>query len=505
MRMVVNLSELKIKFYRYRFEILLFLVFLFALAFRLYFVFQTPYFTDDSAYYMLRQVEHVRAEKVPMLYDELSYGGKNPIVPPLFPYVMAFFSYIPYGLQVVPEVFVCCVVFLVYLIALKMCNNKFYAFMAALMSAFIPVVVSSTLNNLSPFSLLLPLFLLMFYSLINIRSKPYLYVFVILSFLLPLLHPIAIFVVITFVIFYILSLAEGIEVNRLAKEAIVFSIFLVLLIEFLIFKRAFLSLGFNIFWQNIPNEILEDYFKNINLIDIILRLGVAAFVLGVLGLTVGFFREKVATVFFALGAALSAIILLALKLVDFSSGLMLLGIIFALASSVALSRFFKYLKLTKLSKFESIFKFALVLLVFFLMVLPSFFAAQEVIDNSLTDDEFNIINSIRDGTLEGSTVLSLFSEGHYITAIGKRKNVMDSDFLSAPYVNTRYEDVKTMYTTISGVEALQLAEKYNIGYIYFSPRARKFYNIQNLSYVEDEKCFVEHRRSGEVYLYKVRC
>ncbi len=501
----MNLSELWVKFYRYKYEILLFLVFLFALAFRLYFVFQTPYFTDDSAYYMLRQIEHIRAEKVPMIYDELSYGGKNPILPPLFPYVMALFSYIPYGLQIVPEIFVCCVVFLVYLIALKMCNNKFYALVAASMSAFIPVVISSTLNNLSPFSLVLPLILLMFYSLINIRSKPYLYTFIILSFLLPLLHPISIFVVFSFIIFYILALAESIEINRLAKESIVFSIFLVLLIEFLLFKRAFLSLGFSFVWQNIPEELLMDYFKNINLIDIILRLGVVAFVLGILGLTVGFFREKVTTVFFALGASFSAIILLVFKLVDFSSGLMLLGVTLAVSSSVALSRFFKYLKLTKLSKLDYLFKFVLVLLIFFAMVMPSFFAAQEVIDNSLTDDEFNVLNSLRDGTLEGSTVLSLFSEGHYITAIGHRKNVMDSDFLAAPYVNTRFQDVKTMYTTISSVEAVQLAQKYGIGYIYFSPRARKFYNIQSLSYVKDEKCFVEHRRSGEVYLYKVLC
>jgi len=471
----------------------------------LYFVFQTPYFSDDSSYLILRQIDHVKEFKTPMFHDSLSYGGKPAASLSAYPYIMVLFSFVPYGLKVVPSIFISCVVFIVYLIALKLCGNKFNALVAALMSAFIPVVISSTLNSLSVFSLALPLVFLMFYSFISIRSKPYLYLFVFLSFFVPLLSPIAVFVALSLIIFYVLVLAEDIEVSRLAKEALVFSVFLALLIEFLFFKGAFLSLGFKFVWQNVPQAILATYFKNLNLIDVILHLGIVPFVLGVLGFTLGFLRDKNVGVFLSLSAAFSALILLALKLVDFSSGLMFLGITLVIASSLLLCKFFKYLKLTKFSSFHHFFKLLLLLLVFATTVVPSFFVAQDVVSNSLSVDESLVLQSIRDETEEDATILSLFSEGHYITALGNRKDVIDTDFLTSPSIDTRYKDVEEIFTSVSEVKALQLLEKYGVNYIYFTPQARKFYNVQNLSYVEDEKCFVEYRKSGEVYLYKVRC
>ncbi|MFH1331829.1 MAG: hypothetical protein ABIH63_00910 [archaeon] len=493
------------KLFKYRYEILLFLIFFFALAFRLYFVFQTPYFSDDTAYFTLRQIDHVRETGLPLLHDELSYGGKDTIYLPLYSYIMAAFSFIPYGLKVVPAIFISCLVFIVYLIALKFTNDKFTSLVAALMSSFIPVVISSTLNNLSIFSLVIPLVALMFYSFVNIRSKPYLYLFIVLSFVVPLLHPVAVFVALSLIIFYVLVLAENIELNRLSKEALVFSVFLTLLIEFLFFKSAFLFLGLRFMWQNTPTDILANYFKDLNLIGVIFELGVIPFVLGILGFTIGFFRDKNIGLFLSLSGAFSALILLSLKLVNFSVGLMFLGVILVIASPIAIFKFFKYLKITKFSRFDTWFKVLLVLIVLGTLVIPSFYDVQVTVNNTLSRDEFLILDSIRSDTEPDATILSLFSEGHYITALGERKNVMDSDFLSAPFVNTRYSDVSEIYTSVSEVKALQLLEKYDVDYIYFSPRAKEFYNVQNLTYTEDGKCFVEYRKAGEVYLYKVRC
>ncbi len=493
------------KLYKYRYEVLLFVVFLFALAFRLYFVFQTPYFSDDTAYLTLREVDHIKSTGLPMFYDDLSYGGKPSIHLPLYPYIMALFSFVPYGLKVVPAIFISSLVFIVYLLALKFTNDKFTALVAALMSSFIPVLVSSTLNNISIFSLVIPLVALMFYSFVNIRSKPYFYLFLVLSFVVPLLHPIAVFVALSFIIFYVLVLAENLELNHLSKEALVFSVFLALIVEFLFFKRAFLSLGFRFMWQNTPSDMLASYFKDLNLIEVILQLGVVPLVFGILGFIIGFFREKNIGFFLSLSAAFSALILLSFKFVNFSVGLMFLGFTLVVASSLIILRFFEYLKITKFSRFDNVFKILLVLLVLFTLTFPSFINAQQVISNTLTKDEYLVLQSVKDGAENDATVLSLFSEGHYITSICERKDVMDSDFLGAPFVNTRYSDVQEIYTSVSEVKALQLLEKYDIDYIYFSPRAKKFYNVQNLSYVEDEKCFVEYRKAGEVSLYKVRC
>lgn len=493
------------KIYKFKYEFLLFFVFFLALAFRLYFVFQTPYFSDDSSYLVLRQVDHVKSFNTPMFYDDLSYGGKPSIHLPVYPYIAALFSLVPYGLKVIPSILISSLVFIVYLIALRFSASKFDALIASLMSAFIPIVISSTLNTLSVLSLVLPLIFLMFYSFLNLKSRFHLYLFIFLSFFIPLLHPLAVFIAISLIFFYILVLAEDIEVYSLTKEAMVFSVFLALLIEFLFFKSAFLSLGLSFVWQNIPKDLLDSYFKDLNLIDSIVMLGVLPFIFGVIGFTFGFFRDKTWVVFLFMSSAFSALVLLSFKLVNFSSGLMLLGIALVIGSSLSISKFFKYLELTKFSRSALFFKCSLVVLVLVILIPYSFFSAQGVISNALSDDEALILHSIDDSTEFDSTVLSLFSEGNYITYLGNRKDVMDSDFLTAPSVNARYEDVKEIYTSVSEVKALQLLEKYNVGYIYFTPRARKFYNVENLSYVENEKCFVEYRKSGEVYLYKVRC
>lgn len=494
-----------VKLSRYKYELLLVLVFLFSLAFHLYFSFQTPYFSDDSAYLNLRQVDYVVEHGRPMFYDDLSYGSRPVLSLPLFPYVMALFSLVPLGLKIFPSVLLASIVFFVYLIALKLSDDKFSSLVAALMAAFIPVLISSTLNKLSVFSLVLPLLLLMFYSLVSIRKKIFLYIFVVLSFALPLLHPIALFFVLSMLIFYVLALAEDIEVSHIGREAMVFSAFLIVFIEFLFFRSAFLSLGFRFVWHNIPSELLASYFRDLNLIDVMLKLGVLPFVFGIVGYAFGFFKDKSVGVFSLMSAAFAALLLLVFKLVDFSVGLMLLGIVLALASSLSIQKFFKYLKLTKFSRFHYVFKFLLVLLVFLTLVVPSFFSAHDVLAGTLTDNDYLVLLAVRDETERDATVLSLYSEGNYITAVGERKSVMDSDFLGAPSVNTRFEDVRDVYTSVSEVKVLQILEKYHVGYVYFTPRVKKFYNVQNLSFVEDEKCFVEYRKSGEVYLYKVRC
>lgn len=63
----------------------LLLIFLFVFLFRLYFVFQTAYFSDDSSYSYARQLDYVKDNFKPMTYDELSYGGKPVLISPLLP------------------------------------------------------------------------------------------------------------------------------------------------------------------------------------------------------------------------------------------------------------------------------------------------------------------------------------------------------------------------------------------------------------------------------------
>ena len=69
---------------RFRLEILLLIfLFLFVLAFRLFFAFKYSHFNTDSAYFHLRQIDHVVENYSLLSYDSLSYGGRDIFYPPL--------------------------------------------------------------------------------------------------------------------------------------------------------------------------------------------------------------------------------------------------------------------------------------------------------------------------------------------------------------------------------------------------------------------------------------
>ena len=223
---------------------LLILIFLFALAFRLYFSFQTPEYSNSEAFFHLRNIEHIKETLQPITYDPLSFGGRQIRQVPVFDYILAGLSFIPYAYKIIPALLISLTTVISYYIALKLSDDRIAALLSALMVIFLPSVMVPTLNKISIFSLILPLSLYMIYCLIRIEDKKFLNHFVILCFALPIIHPLALLVSVSFFTYLILVAAEqNLNLSSLRKEAIIFSIFLALLIEFIIYKKAFLALG----------------------------------------------------------------------------------------------------------------------------------------------------------------------------------------------------------------------------------------------------------------------
>ena len=124
-------------------------IFLFTLAFRLYFSLQTNYFSSDDAYFNIRHTNYIIENFKPIYYDELSYGGRYVLYPPLFHYFLAIFILIPFALKIIPEILLASLVFFVYLIAKEITKDENAALFSALISAFIPLYISETLNQVS--------------------------------------------------------------------------------------------------------------------------------------------------------------------------------------------------------------------------------------------------------------------------------------------------------------------------------------------------------------------
>ena len=70
--------------------------------------------------------------------------------------------------------------------------------------------------------------------------------------------------------------------------------------------------------------------------------------------------------------------------------------------------------------------------------------------------------------------------------------------------DTRFKDIRAIYTAVFQTEAVRLLNKYNVKYIYFSERAKNEFNIQRLGYIDD-KCFEFVYDNDNIEIYKSLC
>ncbi len=468
-------------------------IFLFTLAFRLYFSLQTNYFSSDDAYFNIRHTNYIIENFKPIYYDELSYGGRYVLYPPLFHYFLAIFILIPFALKIIPEILLASLVFFVYLIAKEITKDENAALFSALISAFIPLYISETLNQVSIYSIVLPLLFYMFYCLIKLDKKIHVNNFIIASFILPLLSPIAFLFVFSIIFYFILTKTEDIELSKLKKELILFSSILILLISFIIYKKAFLEYGLNLIWQNIPFSLLSEHFRGIGVLELIYIVGIIPLFLGSIAIFYGIFREKSIAILL-LGSFMLMGLLLAINgLIDFNTGLMFFGITASIIAALPVHRFFSYLKLTKIYKYKQIFIVAGLLLVFILSVIPSYDVSKRLINNVPSNEDIKTLEMLRD--FKDLVVLGNVYEGNMITTIAGKKNVIDNLFLLAPKPEQRLEDVNLVYTTNFGTVASEILQRYKVGYILLSKKTKELYNITDLKYA-NEICF---KKFGEGY------
>ncbi|MEW6063440.1 MAG: hypothetical protein AB1571_03690 [Nanoarchaeota archaeon] len=473
-------------------------IFLLTLAFRLYFAFQTNNFSSDDAYFHLRHANYIKENIAPMFYDELSYGGRYSLYPPLFHYFVLLIMYIPFALKIIPEVLLASLVFIIFLLSKRITNDDNSSLFAASISAFVPLFIGYTVNQLSIYSVVLPITFYMFYCFMRLEEEKYLNRFIFLSFVLPLLHPTAFLFMLAMLLYVMLASAEDIKLSKIKREAIIFSSFLILFIGFIIYKRAFLTYGLDIIFGNIPFSLFSEYFRDISLLEIFYYTGIIPLFFGGAAMFYNVFREKNDNVFLLGSFMLIDLLLLVTGLIDINVGLMLIGLTTSVLSAVAVSKFFKYIKLTKFSKFTWSFFILRAILIVLLLIFPSFVAAKTVVSSTPTDDDINALGFLRDN-LEDVTILGNAYEGNMINAIAGKKNVMDNFYLLAPNPEQRLNDINVIYNTGSNAIASELLQYNKIGYVFLSTKTKRLYNITDLKY-KNEICFKEFGKG-----YKVLC
>jgi len=483
------------------YKILIF-IFLIAIIFRLYFVLQVNSYSSDEAYFHLRNMKYINEKYIPMLYDELGYGGRYVLAPYLYYYLLFPFYLISekIAFKIMPEIIFSLVVFIVYFFSYKLTKNRGVSLIASFISAFIPFYIKETINSVNFSYLTALLIILASYSLLNLEKKLHFAFFILFSFILPILSPLN-FILPLSLLFYIFFLfLEAKKETKLKKEAIIFSIFLLVLINFLLFKKIFLNMGIEALWQNTPKELLKEYFKGINIINAVYNISAIPLIFGVVGLLYGLTKERTKEFYMVCGLLSGSFLLMLLKLVKFNVGIFMLSILLTIVSSETFKAIVSYIKLTKFAAYKKFFVVLLILLIFGTLIYPSCLSAKNKISLAYKEKEIEAANWLAKNTEENSTVLAGIEEGHMITYFSERKNVIDSEFLLSP---DRYGDVTKMLSTQSLVEAVELLRKYDVDYFYLSKRTIEKYKKPN--YIQDENCFKKVYKNEEVEIYKVLC
>ena len=178
---------------------------------------------------------------------------------------------------------------------------------------------------------------------------------------------------------------------------------------------------------------------------------------------------------------------------------MFMGIILCIFSASGLNLVYRYLQTLKFNWVKNVFLALILILFVFTSFIPSYTSAIE--NNEIANSKIKEMKWIDINTDFNSTVLGNVNEGNLIASIGKRKNVVDSNFIFAPNPVERVNDIQIIYSTVSEAVAKQLISKYDIDIIYVSDQTRDLYDIQNLTYAENSACF-ESVRGGTYYVVK---
>ncbi len=488
--------------------LILAILFIIIFSVRLYFAFQSDNYLLD-AYYTIRQVDHILDTGLPVFKDNLSYGGRTLFQGFLYFYVLAFFrlflpEFVVY--KIIPNLLVTSIIIIIYYLSLYLTQNKNTSLFSAYVSGFIPVFYLRTINDISVYSLVTPIILLFIYCMLRLyESRKYVFIIIILILFLRVIHPSVLLLIFSLLIYLIMIKFEGLPQLKEEIEIILFSTFLILWSIFITFKKPFLTHGIFVIWQNIPSEILINYFKDISIIESIYSIGLIPLIFGVYTIYKYLFKEKNRKLYLIISFSISISISLWLKLISLVIGMLFLSPILVILFSVYYKEFLQYLSKTRFQKKQYLFVLFFTMIFLIFSVIPSLYSADKALQGTVTNSEIKALEWISRNTEDKAIILGNLYEGHLINTIGKRGNVIDTNFLLIDNIDQRFQDINIFYRTPLETEAIRIIDKYGIGYIYFSQRTKELYNIQLLSFVSNKECFKEIYNKDDIQLYKSLC
>jgi hypothetical protein len=482
-------------------------IFALTLGARLYFALETRYFSDDSAYYTLRQIASIKETGHLISDDPLSYGGRTSLVLPVFYYLLAvcsfFFDPVIVG-KVVPNILAASLVFIVFLIVRRLTKDDDAALLTAFISGFIPIYFSETVNSISITALTIPLTFTLIYLLLRIDDRNALTLFLLSIALFVVTSPTVILFVLAMGLYVVLLWVEGMLPSRAEIELCLFSIFLVTWFYFFFYQTALLTHGIGIIWQNMPSEVITQYFTQIDLLSAIYQIGVIPLVCGVLIIYHYLFRRKEKSMYLFISFVVVMTMLLLFRWIQLRLGLMYLGVLLTILFSMLFFRVFTFLSKTKIAPYRIYLMGAVFVLFILTSLLPSLTSAGTKVIGSTNSDTVVALSMLSNFSEEPDMIVGTVFEGHVINYYAHRRSITDTNFILAPNVQERLRDTRTIYTSAIESKPLEIMRKYSADYIMFTNTTKQYYNITKIAYADGE-CFPLIYSGKEVTLYQRTC
>jgi len=292
------------------------------------------------------------------------------------------------------------------------------------------------------------------------------------------------------------------QVKKAEWELILFSVFFVLWSQLILYKKLLLSHGPRIIWQNFPTEILATYFSKISILEAVYMIGELPFIMGLIIVFKYLFKDKNKEVHFLIAFALSTGLLLWLRLIPLTIGLMFLGLVLILLFATYYKVYLIYIQKTRFAKFTPILKVAFIVVFFLTSVFPSVSLAKASFESVPSIDAWQTLDWLVKNSDDDRAIFTSMAQGDLITYRAHRKNVIDPNFLGIINADERYEDYIKMASTPSVTQAVATFNKYKVKFLWISKTLKaEFGEPMYLSHSCFEKVF--ENKSGEVY--KVTC
>ncbi|MGM5482448.1 MAG: hypothetical protein ACQESF_03220 [Nanobdellota archaeon] len=486
---------------------LLIALFLIISTCRIFAALQTPYFSEDDAYFTLRQVEHIKDTGLPLYKDPLSYGGREYYFLPLFHYLLAFCSLFAPAvivLKVVPNILASSLVFPLFLLVKFITKEDKAAILSAFVASLIPVYVIETINSASVHTLTLPLtvFLMYQFSKINTNKKPKWFI---ITFLALIFTNVSATLLVTAILLYLLfAWTEGLKVKRAEIELALFALVTSVLFYIFFFREALILHGPDIIHGNLPNTLLDNYFSSIKISDTLINIGLIPLLSAIYITFLYFAKRKKKSIYLPMSSAFLIALMLLFKLIPVVTGLIFLSIMCSILFGEFFSYISEYFKKTKFSKLKWTAYLVLFLIIIITSFLPCIYGVKDVFKLPEKEQTATALKTLSEISEKNTAVACIPKEGHMVTYFAKSKNMMDSNYLYINNPDLYYKELKTLYTSAFISRPLEIMEKHNIKYILLNNKTKQKYNISRLSYAS-KKCMPVAIEYKDTRIYKKNC